>query len=169
MFTKSMSHNTHTFSEAVGHNSSLRRIAHSFKIRKPNAWVLTCMKKGQTPMPVCRRLCPQLCTPSHALAPPTLALHTLGHMQIHIASIAPTSFATAMPSTLPPALLLPEHHPATIQPVGPQRCATGGPGAAGRRCSTMGKGFVCDHRRYFEVERVCLPSWAARAPHNFVL
>jgi hypothetical protein len=41
-------------------------------------------------------------------------------MQIHIAATAPTFLATAMPSLLLPQPLLPEHHPATIQPAGLQ-------------------------------------------------
>jgi hypothetical protein len=101
---------------------------------------------------------PQLRAPSHVLALSTLALHSLGHMQIHIATTAPTSLATAMPSPLLLQPLSPEHHPATIQPTGLQRCATGGPGTAERHRGTMGKGLVGDRHCHFEVERVYSPS-----------
>ena len=117
-----------------------------------------------------RRLRPQPRVPSHALAPPTFPSRFLGHAPFHFALVAPTSFAITTPSLLlPQRPLSPEHHPATNPARGPQRRATGGPRSAGRSRGAMGKDSEGDRRRYFGVERVCSPSWAARAPYNFVV
>ena len=66
----------------------------------------------QIPVPH-RLLCPQLCTPVHPLALPTLPLCSLGHVPIHTATAAPTSIAITTPLPLPPQPLAPVHHPPT--------------------------------------------------------
>ena len=114
-------------------------------------------------------LCPQPHTPVHPLAPPALPSRSLGNAPIHTTATAPTSITIITPLQWPLQPLALEHHPATLQPAGLQQHATRGSRGVEMRCGAMQKGSGGNHCRHFGVERVCSPSWVARAPYNFVV
>ena len=116
-----------------------------------------------------RRLWPQPRAPSHALAPRALLLRSPGYALCHTAAAAPTTSSIFVSSSPSPPPLSPEHHPATHPAAGSQRPTAGSPRGAGRRRGAMGEGSGGDRRRHFGMERVCSPSWAARAPYNVVV
>ena len=77
----------------------------------------------------------------------------------------PITVSITTPSPLPPQPLALRHHPATIQPAGPQQCAAGGSRDAGTHRGTTQKGSG-DVRHCSEGRKGCVhPSWAARPLH----